>query len=657
MDLQRQLSIVRAWLPLVLGTVVLAAAAAYLISGTQPKVYEARATLIVGQSLSGINPDYSQLLVSQRLSATYASVATTRSILARVISKLGMTETPERLALLVSATAAPDSALLTITGRDGDSVRAANLVNAIADELIAASPTVEGQQTDILESIDDDLTAIRTEIRTAQTEIERLSALATRKPAEEARLETLQGRVVSLRSTFATLLSFSSNNASNLLTVVQPAVPPEEAIAPRPILNAIIAAFVGLLVAAGIVFLLEYLDDTIKDASEVQATVGLPTLGTILRMKGGRERRQMYRLATLLNPRSRAAEAYRSLRTNVEFASVDAPIQTVLVTSAVPSEGKSVTAANLAIAFAQAGRPTLLIDTDLRQPDMQDLFRLPNERGLTTVLRSDDESLESVIHKSEQDNLDVLTSGPLPANPAELLGSQRMKTVLRSLRAGHDLLIFDSPPLGIVADAVVLSSFLDATILVIDAGRTRSAAVRQARDALAKAGANVLGVVLNGRTRQMYPDRNPYYPEGVDLAVDPTDVLSRLPDSLRPADGILAPSAGRLEAVAGPLTDSGPAREPRATVEAAAAADSAEPAPARATAAAPAAKVAPTARRRKPELPAVAAPAQSAEVAASVPRGTGDRRRRDGTPTTRQRSRRTSGHVQDGGSPPQLEST
>jgi succinoglycan biosynthesis transport protein ExoP len=633
-DLRRQLSIVRAWFPLVIGTVVLAAAAAYFISGTQPKVYEAKATLIVGQSLSGINPDYNQLLVSQRLSTTYANIATTRSILAKVIAKLGMNETPERLALLVSATAAPESALLTITGRDGDPVRAANLVNAMADELIAASPTVQGQQTDVLRSIDEDLTAIRADIRTTQGEIERLTALTIRTPAEEARLETLQGRVASLRSTFATLLSFSSNNASNLLTVVQAAVPPEEATSPRPILNALIAAIVGLLVAAGIIYLLEYLDDTIKDASEVQVTVGLPTLGTILRMKGGRGRREMYRLATLLNPRSPAAEAYRSLRTNIEFASLDTPVHTLLVTSAIPAEGKTVTAANLAIAFAQAGRRTLLIDADLRQPDLHELFRVSSEQGLTTLLRSDGALLESVIHRSDQENLAVLTSGPLPPNPAELLGSQRMKTLLSSLSADYELLIFDSPPVALVTDAVVLSSFLEATVLVVDTGRTRRAAVRQAREALAKAGARVLGVVLNGRTKQLYPDRNPYYPETDERPGSATPVSPRRPEPSRGPDGISAPSAERLAAVAGPVSAPLPIAEGSAEETSVAVVDSPEPA-----------------------VPSVDGPGQLVDGAARRQRRAAEGGHRDGSTVARQRSVRTSGRSLEGGRPPQIEST
>jgi capsular exopolysaccharide synthesis family protein len=214
-------------------------------------------------------------------------------------------------------------------------------------------------------------------------------------------------------------------------------------------------------------------------------------------MKIGKDQGEIYRLATLLYPHSGIAEAYRRLRANIEFASVDAPTTTLLVTSANPGDGKTVTAANLAVVFAQAGRRVLLVDADLRKPGIHLIFDLPNAHGLTTLLRSDEVSPDAIAHPTEQENLRVLTTGPLPPNPAELLGSQHMRRIVDQLRARVDLVIFDSPPVQAVADASVLSSFLDGTVLVVDAGHSRRDAVRQARETLAKAGAKVLGAVVN----------------------------------------------------------------------------------------------------------------------------------------------------------------
>jgi non-specific protein-tyrosine kinase len=263
------------------------------------------------------------------------------------------------------------------------------------------------------------------------------------------------------------------------------------------LINTVIAAILGLLLAGALVLIAAYLDDRIKTPEDVEEVVGLPTLGSVMRMGGERGRSEIYRLVTLLYPRSAVAESYRMLRSNLEFARVDRPIHTILVTSALPGEGKTVTAANLAIAFALEGRRVLLVDADLRKPAVHTLFDIPNTQGLTTMLRSDSVTLESVAHTNEQERLRVLTSGPLPPNPAEMLGSQRMLTVLQRLQASQDVLIIDSPPLRVVTDAAILSAFVDGTLLVIDATTSRRAAVRLGREALNRVNAQVLGVVLN----------------------------------------------------------------------------------------------------------------------------------------------------------------
>jgi len=497
MDVRHLIAIVRASLPLLVVSVLLAAGAAFLVSNLQGKVYEAKATLLVGQSLSAVNPDYSQLLVSQRLSTTYAVVATKRPILDAVIEQLGLDVTPDELSKHVHADAPLDSTLLTITAQDANPARAAEIADSLAEQLIAASPAIQGRQAEFQASIDADLKATQDQITRTQVRVDALAAITSRTAQQEAELQTLEDRLVSLRSTYATLLSFSSGNAANLLSVIEPAVVPLEPVSPRPVLNVLIAAVLGLLIAVGIAFAAEYFDDTIKDADAVQEAIGLSTLGTIARMKREQGRSEMYQLASLLRPSSGVAEAYRTLRSNIEFASVDAPMRTILVTSALPGEGKTITAANLAAVFAQAGHRVLLVDADLRKPGVHLAFNLPNAQGLTTLLRSDDVSLDAITQATEQENLRILTTGPLPPNPAELLGSQRMRTVLERLKAGGDILVFDSPPLQAVTDPAILGSLLDGTLLVIDTGHSRRNTVRQGREALARAGANVLGAVLN----------------------------------------------------------------------------------------------------------------------------------------------------------------
>lgn len=497
MDLRRLIALTRTWLPLLIAVPLVAAVVAFLVSNLQDRVYESRATLIVGQSLTGVNPDYSQLLASQRLSQTYAAVATTRPIMIAVIQDLDLDTTPDDLADRVVAQAETDSTLLTITAQDGDPATAAAIANSVADQLLAASPAIQGQQEGLLASIEEDLRATQQQIEATQERVAALTALDERTPAQDAELAALEGRLVTLRSTYATLLSFASTNATNLLSVVEPAVPVEDPVAPRPMLNTLLAAVLGLLIAVAIAFVIDSLNDNIRDSDDVQAVVGLATLGTISRMRNEESRAPLYQLASILYPRSGVSEAYRALRTNVEFSSIDAPVRTLLVTSALPREGKTVTAANLAVVFAQAGRRVILVDADLRQPGVHRIFDIPNDRGLTTLLRSDDVPLDAVVRGTEQAMLRLLPTGPLPPNPAELLGSQRMRAVVDRLVAAADLVIFDAPPLQAVTDASIMSSFVDGTLLVVDAQRSHRRAVRLGSESLARAGANVLGVVLN----------------------------------------------------------------------------------------------------------------------------------------------------------------
>jgi capsular exopolysaccharide synthesis family protein len=511
LDLRRQLAIVRSRLLLIIVGVLVAGLMGYVGSGLQATIYEARATLIVGQSLTGVNPGYDQLLASQRLSATYATVATTRPIVQSAIEQLGLSVTADQLIGSVQAAATPDSALLTITARDGDPARAAALANAIADRLVAASPSIQGREAGVQQSIDRDLKAAQDQLVSIQAEVDHLGALASRTPEQATALETLRGQLLSLRSFYGSLLPFWSGSASNLLTFVQPAVAPSSPIAPRPLFNTLLAAAVGLLVVLALVFVVEYLDDTFRSADDVQDGIQLPTLAVVERMKTRKRSAEAGWLAALLSPHSRVAEAFRTLRSNVEFSAVDAPIHTLLVTSSIPGEGKTITAANLAVVFAQSGRRVLLVDADLRKPGAHLVFKLPNEQGLTTLIRGEQASRDVIAHPTGRDNLMVLTSGPVPPNPAELLGSQRMRMVLQELRTQCDLLILDSAPLQVASDSAILSSFVDGTVFVVNYGRTRRGAARQAREVLAKANAHVLGAVLNCIPRRGYTDGGLYY--------------------------------------------------------------------------------------------------------------------------------------------------
>lgn len=201
-------------------------------------------------------------------------------------------------------------------------------------------------------------------------------------------------------------------------------------------------------------------------------------------------------LVTLRDPSSMAAEAYRTLRTNIQFSSLDKPIQTLLATSTAPDEGKSTTLANLAVTIAQAEQRVILVDCDLRRPSVHTLFGLPNEQGLTSaILAQGDAPLP--LQATSVPGLSVLTSGPLPPRPADLLGSRRMEQIIEQLRNAADIVLFDTPPVVAVTDAAVLATRVDGVLLVLQAGQTRRDRAREARQKLEKVKANIIGVVLN----------------------------------------------------------------------------------------------------------------------------------------------------------------
>ena len=206
-------------------------------------------------------------------------------------------------------------------------------------------------------------------------------------------------------------------------------------------------------------------------------------------------------LITLSQPRSAASEAYRSLRTNLMFSSVESPIQTLLVTSAARDDQKSVTLANLAVTFAQSGNRTILVDADLRQPKQHDIWNLAGTRGLSSMMVDDSAISDPPLQATAVDGLAVLCAGELPPNPADLLGGQRMNEIIAALKQSADYVLFDSPPVLAATDAALLGIKLDGALLAIRAGETRRDHTAQARQALERVHVRIVGAVLTDAPR------------------------------------------------------------------------------------------------------------------------------------------------------------
>ena len=292
-------------------------------------------------------------------------------------------------------------------------------------------------------------------------------------------------------------------NSPNIVQI-EPALRPEEPVRPRPLLNTALATLVGLMLTAGIVFLVEYLDDTLKTPEDVEHALGLPVLGFVAEMRyKNRSAEEVY---VSRQPRSPVSESFRLLRTNLEFAAVQKPIHSLLVTSSGPAEGKTTVATNLAAIFSQAGKRVALVDGDLRRPHIHSMFGMSNREGLSDLFRNQAVPISVTRNKVDLPHLMIITSGSLPPNPAELLGSERMERILKDLHDLADIVVIDTPP-SLVADAQVLAAKVDAVIMVVQPGTTHAEAARVTLETFKRAGARVVGVVLNRIPR----NRNYYY--------------------------------------------------------------------------------------------------------------------------------------------------
>jgi len=307
--------------------------------------------------------------------------------------------------------------------------------------------------------------------------------------------------------------------------IIDKALPPEDPIKPKKKINLLLGALLGLGLGLGMAFFVERLDNSLKSIEDVEAT-GLSILGSIPLIKSSKDKKSKKEeeksedyqvkkitsnLVTHFEPKSPISEAYRTFRTNLQFARLDAPLKTILVTSSGPSEGKSTTVANLAITMAQMGTKTILIDSDLRRPVLHSIFNLQRTPGLTNYLAGN-VPWKEIVQETPIENLSLLTCGVLPPNPSELLGSKKMRMLLEELKEKYDMILFDSPPVIAVTDAAVLSTLLDGVVLVSSSGSTSREALQRAITLLENVKGRLIGGVLNKiKVESVYGSYHYYY--------------------------------------------------------------------------------------------------------------------------------------------------
>jgi succinoglycan biosynthesis transport protein ExoP len=534
----------RWWLLVVL--IAIGAMLGYAISRAQTPVYQATTTVLVGESITSSHVDRVDLQISDALIGTYVEVARRQPVMQGVVTTLNLNESWQNLSKQVTVTNIENTQLIEIAVEGNSPEQARMIADEIVNQLILLSPSsVEGPDNQLTSSFNREqiaklqerivngqqrLSEIETAINNSISEIE-LTAL-------QAEKTTLEGLIIEWERNYTQLLTLTEPKRNpTQLSVVEPAHSSNRLIRPRTQLNTILGGAVGMVLALGLIFLLDFLDDTYKSLKDFSRSEEVNILGSIRKIKG---KELSDKLVAHLQPHSPITESYRIIRSRIRFKRADHLAKSIMVTSSMPEEGKSITAANLAVVFAQANFKTVIVDADLRHPVLHKIFNVENEAGLGDMLNSHQMKIEECIKNTSINHLQILTSGePLP-DPSGQLGSERIEEIIRGLKEIAEIVIFDTPPVLVFADAIALSRRIDGILVVIRAGKSTRSAVNQTLLDLQNANANLLGSIFNQSPKsdtfsvnKVYMQERPQLPFARALAKK-EDQFSDLRDSAMP---------------------------------------------------------------------------------------------------------------------------
>jgi polysaccharide biosynthesis transport protein len=481
------------WLVVVLTVIVVGVTVATSLA--QTPIYAARADVLLqdrsGESIfesgNGVYVDPARVL------ATEIQVLSSRPVRDLVEERIGN-------APGISASGVGQSNLIQIKAESANPQRAADTANAYANAYI------EFRRTQAVEGLLAAAQQIEAKIADLQQRVDALPPPTTARPgipsdsqaADSERNSLIQQQAIFRQS--LDRLQVDASLKSGGAQLVTPAVAPSVPVRPTPVRNALLALVVGLMLGGGLAVIKESLDDSIRVKADVERAVpGVPVIGLVPKVSGWKDRKKTI-LAAVDSPSSSAAEAYRSLRTSVQFLGFQEPLRVLQVTSAAAGEGKSTTLANLAVTLAGAGQRVVIIDADLRKPRINEFFGLDRTVGLTSVLLGESDLPSALQPVPALGRLHVLASGPIPPNPSEMLASPRMAQMLGALAEHADIVLIDCPPLLPVADARVLAQHVNGTLVVVRTEQTKAPQLRRAVELMSQVGAPLLGVVLNGTT-------------------------------------------------------------------------------------------------------------------------------------------------------------
>jgi capsular exopolysaccharide synthesis family protein len=377
-------------------------------------------------------------------------------------------------------------------------------VKAINGKISVVMANIEREIDNVLVSIESNYQAKRKEEQQAKKRLATVKAEAleiNHKALEYNRLKRSSDNASTLynlvmrRQKEATL---SALQETNNIYKLDPAILPVKPIYPRVKLNIMLAGVIGLLLGVALAFLLEFLDNTFKSQEDVERLLNVPFLGIIpsIKPEPGQDNLNLRDNYLVTHPKSNVAESCRTIRTNLLFMSPENPAKRLLVTSASPQEGKSTVCINLGVTMAQSGSKVVMLDTDMRRPRLHRSYRIKGGFGLTTAILGE-ASLDKVLHPSEVPGLDIIPCGPIPPNPTELFHTERFQKIVEELSERYDRVLFDSPPVLMVADPLILSNIMDGVIIVVKSAQTSSEMARRAVRQLTNVNAHLLGAVIN----------------------------------------------------------------------------------------------------------------------------------------------------------------
>jgi non-specific protein-tyrosine kinase len=501
MDLKNYFAILQRWGWIMLLCTALAGVTSYFYSLSLPQVFQARSRYLVGAVMDNPNVNTNDIRASSQIGQTYAEFVTSRPLLEAVIAKLSLDTDPGTLRRQVSATWIDTTQILSIRVQTNDAQLAADIANALGDVLIERSPNGSAsQQTARRQAATTQLAQLQESARATQAEIDQLAnqiQQTTDATVQRSLIVRMDGRRSQLAATqraYSDLYGQLQTSNVNQISLVEPAVPdPFAPVAPDIQRNVLAALIAGLVLGLAAMMLLEYFTDVIHTPEMLRSVTGLTYLGGLPRHKKQRGSKGM-QLVTVANPETLAAESFRILRTNLQLAGSDRQLSSVLITSPSRGDGKSDIAANLAVTFARAGKRVILIDANLRRPQIAPLFNISDQHGLSGLL--DTNSAPELVPVPAIAGLSILPAGGTAANSSEILGSQQMYDLIQAYKARADVVLIDSPPLW-YSDALALAPQVDGVLLAVSKDMTGRENTINAVESLRLVGARLIGTVFN----------------------------------------------------------------------------------------------------------------------------------------------------------------